>query len=122
MTNWALWDQTPTPTRSKYVRREPTPPAEALTPQEIAAARASVLAASKASCARLRARLIESGHIVPLDARIAPDGTTRFRNAAGATVFKQGYLTAKMLAASHPAEREEDERRDKGRRVKRDDV
>lgn len=113
--HWQDWQQPQS--RAKPIRREREPALEVepLTDAETAALRLGMVAANRASCARLRERLISSGHIRPLEARIASDGTTIFRNVAGATVFKQGHLTAKMIAATHPAELEGAERQDKKR-------
>jgi hypothetical protein len=106
------WADTRPRDRPRPMHRGPAGPAcevERLTAAEAAANQAAARAFISARAPSLRQWLIESGKVVPLDARIADDGTTIFRNAAGAPVFRQGHLTRKMLAASHPSELEEHE-------------
>jgi hypothetical protein len=95
--------------RAKPLRRNSDPVAyevESLATDEVTALQHATRGSLKASAQRLREHYISQGVIVPLTARVADDGTTVFRNLAGAAVFRQGHLTPEMLAATHPAELE----------------
>lgn len=114
--SWHDWQPVARPLRRKPepAPRAPALEVEPLTVAEAEALRLAVLAGSTARCAALRRSLIASGHIVPKSARVEEE-TTAFRNDAKLPVFAQGRLTAKQLAASHPAELQEVERQERPR-------